>query len=205
MARHALPRRTALLAALVMAMLLAGCSGMRIVDADVRAFTTDQGVTPPMTYRFERMLSQQQLGESQERLEAIVQAELARVGMERVAANPRYTVAFDLRMARDPRAPWDDPPHWGGLYHRGMVVTPSGAVVYYPMLSMQFDTPYYRREVQLLVRRLSDGVLVFESRANHDGRWSDDAAVLPAMFEAALRGFPHPPPGLRRVDVEIPR
>ncbi|MCB2004426.1 MAG: DUF4136 domain-containing protein, partial [Rhodoferax sp.] len=66
-------------------------------------------------------------------------------------------------------------------------------------------SPYYRREVQLLVRRLSDGQLVFESRANHDGRWSDDAAVLPAMFEAALRGFPNPPQGLRRVEVEIPR
>jgi hypothetical protein len=196
-------RWTALLAALMM-LALGGCSGMRIVDSDVRAFTTGQGVTVPMTYRFERMPSQQALGAPQERLEAIVQTELARVGMERVDTNPRYSVAFDLRMARDPRAPWDDPPHWGGLYH-GMVVTPNGAVVYYPMLSMQFDTPYYRREVQLLVRRLSDGVLVFESRANHDGRWSDDAAVWPAMFEAALRGFPNPPQGLRRVNVEIPR
>jgi hypothetical protein len=27
--------------------------------------------------------------------------------------------------------------------------------------------------------------------------------VFPAMFEAALAGFPNPPPGLRRVDVLI--
>jgi len=46
---------------------------------------------------------------------------------------------------------------------------------------------------------------VFESRANHDGRWSDDLAVVPAMFEAALRGFPNPPQGVRRVDIEIAR
>lgn len=201
MARHFLQRCTLLLATLV---LLAGCSAMRIVDSDVRAFTTDAGVTPPLTYRFERMPSQQALGEIQLRLEAMVQAELGRVGMQRDEASPRYSVAFETRVARDPRAPWDDPPFWGRMYH-DVVVTPGGNVVYYPVMPVQSDTPYYRREVQLLVRRLSDGVLVFESRANHDGRWSDDAAVLPAMFEAALRGFPTPPQGVRRVNVEIPR
>jgi len=190
-----------LVAALV---LLAGCSGMRIVDSDVRAFTTDQGVRVPATYRFERMPSQQARGDSQDRLEAIVQAELAKVGLQRDDAAALYSVAFELRFARDPRAPWDDPPYWGGLY-RGVIVTPTGTVVHVPMLPMQFDVPYYRREIQLLVRRLSDSQLVFESRANHDGRWSDDLAVVPAMFEAALRGFPNPPQGVRRVDIEIAR
>ncbi len=190
-----------LVAALV---LLAGCSGMRIVDSDVRAFTTHQGVTVPASYRFERMLSQQARGEPQERLEAIVQAELAKVGMRRDDAAARYSVAFELRVARDPRAPWDDPPYWGGMY-RSLIVTPGGTILHVPTLPLQFDLPYYRREIQLLVRRLSDGQLVFESRAHHDGRWSDDAAVVPAMFEAALSGFPNPPQGLRRVDVQLPR
>lgn len=190
-----------LLAALAM---LAGCSGMRIVDSDVQAYSTNQGVSVPATYRFERLPSQQDRGDTQGRLEAIVQAELAKVGMARNDTDPRYSVAFELRLARDPRAPWDDPPYWGGM-RGGVVVTPAGTVVHVPMVALHFDTPYYRREVQLLVRRLSDGVLVFESRANHDGRWSDDDAVLPAMFEAALHGFPNPPQGLRRVNVEIPR
>jgi hypothetical protein len=190
-----------LLAALAM---LAGCSGMRIVDSDVQAYSTNQGVSVPATYRFERLPSQQERGDTQGRLEAIVQAELAKVGMVRNDTDPRYSVAFDLHLARDPRAPWDDPPYWGGM-RGGVVVTPAGTVVHVPMVALHFDTPYYRREVQLLVRRLSDGVLVFESRANHDGRWSDDDAVLPAMFEAALHGFPNPPQGLRRVNVEIPR
>lgn len=202
MTRQLLMRRwIPLLAALE---LLAGCSGMRIVDSDVQSYATHQGVSVPASYRFERLPSQQVRGQSQDRLETIVQAELAKVGMQRNDAAARYSVAFELRMARDPRAPWDDPPYWGGL-RGGVVVTPAGAVVHVPMVALQFDTPYYRREVQLLVRRLSDGVLVFESRANHDGRWSDDAAVLPAMFEAALRGFPNPPQGMRRVVVEIPR
>jgi hypothetical protein len=29
--------------------------------------------------------------------------------------------------------------------------------------------------------------------------------VLPAMLDSALRGFPQPPPGTRRINVEIPR
>ncbi len=195
-------RRLALTTAIAF---LAGCSGMRIVDADVRAFSVGQGVVVPATYRFERLPSQQQPGTSRNHLEAIAQAELAKVGLLRDDVAPRYSVMIALQLARDPRAPWDDPPLWGGMYHGNIVVLPSGAMVLAPMMAIQFDMPYYRREVHLLVRRLSDGVLVFESRANHDGRWSDDDAVVPAMFEAALRGFPNPPQGLRRVDIEIPR
>ncbi len=194
-----------LLALMASAALLAGCAGMRIVDSDVRAFSADHGVQVPATYRFERLPSQQRKGEFRDWLEEIAQAELAKVGMQRDDVAPQYSVMIELHMARDPRAPWDDPPMWGGFYHRNVVVLPSGAVVVVPMMAMQFDMPYYRRETHLVVRRLSDGVVVFESRANHDGRWSDDEAVLPAMIEAALRGFPNPPAGMRRVNIEIPR
>jgi hypothetical protein len=186
-------------------LVLTGCSGMRIVDSDVRAFATGQGVSVPASYRFERLPSQQAQGEAQAQLEAVVQAELAKVGMQRDDITPQYSVAITLRVARDPRAPWDDPPHWGGMLHHSVVITPNGTVLHYPIATVQFDSPYYRREVHLLVRRLSDGQLVFESRANHDGRWHDDEAVVPAMVEAALRGFPHPPQGVRRVIIEIPR
>lgn len=198
-------RWVALLALTFMMVVLTGCAGMRIVDTDVRAFAAEPGVQVPATYRFERLPLQQRQGEFRDWLETITQAELTQVGMQRDDVAPQYSVMIDLRMARDPRAPWDDAPFWGGFYHRNAVVLPSGAVVYVPTVAMQFDTPYYRREVHLLVRRLSDGMVVFESRANHDGRWSDDRAVLPAMLEAALRGFPNPPQGLRRVDIEIPR
>lgn len=205
MAHERFQRWLTLLALASLAALLSGCAGMRIVDSDVRAFSADRGVELPATYRFERLPSQQARADFQDRLEAIAQAEMAKVGMLRDDVAPRYSVLIELQMARDPRAPWDDPPFWGGLYQRSIVVLPSGGVVYVPMVAMQVDMPYYRREVHLLVRRLSDGVLVFESRANHDGRWRDDAAVLPAMFEAALSGFPNPPTGVRRVDIEIPR
>ena len=75
----------------------------------------------------------------------------------------------------------------------------------HPSLNMEFEFPYYRREIAIGVRRLPDAQVVFESRARHDGRWSDDDAVLPAMVQAALQGFPVAPAGLRRVVIEIPR
>ena len=34
--------------------------------------------------------------------------------------------------------------------------------------------------------------------------YTASGAVLPVMFQAALQGFPNPPAGERRVDIEIP-
>lgn len=190
---------------LALALVLAGCSGMRVVDSNVNAFSSAQGVTVPASYRFERLPSQQARDGRRQWLEMVVQKELDKVGMGLDLSAPRYSVTVDVRMARDPRAPWDDPLRWGGFHGPVVVMTPRGAVFHYPSFGLEFSSPYYRREVSLLMRRLSDGVLVYETRASHDGRWSDDEAVLPAMFEAALRDFPNPPAGTRRVDIEIAR
>ena len=55
------------------------------------------------------------------------------------------------------------------------------------------------------MRDLTTQKVVFETRAVHDGVWSDGLAVLPAMLDSALLGFPQPPAGVRRINVEIPR
>lgn len=191
---------------LLLVLALAGCSGMRIVDSDVRAFTASQGVQVPATYRFEILPSQQAAPQQRDTLERIVQEALEQVGMQRDDGAARYSVRFDYRLSQDPRSPWDDDPFLAPGFGMGFpIVSRSGMVYYFPMRMSTFDRPWYRREVTLLVRRLSDGALVFESSARHDGYWSDDLAVLPAMFEAALRDFPNPPEGPRRVNIEIPR
>lgn len=184
---------------------LTGCSGMRIVDSDVRAYTTAQAVSVPATYRFELLPSQQAQPVRRFALQDMVQAELDKVGMRRDEVAPQYSVRFDLRVQQDARSPWSDPFHAAGFFPAYPVVTPHGVVYHYRMPLFVMEMPWYRREVSLLIRRLSDGELVFESNARNDGNWSDDAAVLPAMFEAALRDFPNPPQGLRRVNIEIPR
>ena len=187
--------------------LLGGCSGMRIVDSDVSAFSTP--LTPatalPLRYRFERLPSQQAHAEQSAALEALVQPALERAGLQRDDTSPQYTVQLDLRMFRDPQAPWDDPRYVGGYAVPHLAWGRYGLLMRHPSLNMEFEFPYYRREIAIVVRRLPDAQVVFESRARHDGRWSDDDAVLPAMVQAALQGFPVAPAGLRRVVIEIPR
>lgn len=60
------------------------------------------------------------------------------------------------------------------------------------------------REVHLVVRDLSSQKVVFESRAVNESQWVGDEATLAAMFDAALKGFPQPPQGVRRVRIEVP-
>jgi hypothetical protein len=47
--------------------------------------------------------------------------------------------------------------------------------------------------------------VVYETRAMHDGVWSDSTPVFATLFQAALANFPNPPAGLRRVNIDIPR
>jgi hypothetical protein len=190
---------------LLLVLALSGCSGMRIIESDVRAYTARQAITVPATYRFEQLPSQQAMPEQRSVLEGIVQAELDKVGMRRVDTAAQYSVSVELRMHKDPRAPWDDPSFGPGAYRGFPIVTRHGVVYPYPGPFFAPSLPWYRREVSLLMRRLTDGELVFETHANSDGYWSDDAAVVPAMVEAALRDFPNPPQGPRQVNIEIPR
>ena len=192
---------------LMASLLLTACAGMRIVDTDVSNFPgpAAQAIPQAATYRFERLPSQQAQAQQSAALEALAQAELERVGLRRDDANAQYSVQLGLRTFRDPQAPWDDPRYVRGIAVPAYVNMQYGMLMRHPSLSMQFDFPYYRREITIVVRRLTDAQVVFETRAQHDGRWSEDAAVLPAMFQAALQGFPNPVAGTRRVVVEIPR
>ena len=65
--------------------------------------------------------------------------------------------------------------------------------------------PLYRRTLSVLMRELSSQKVVFETRALHSSPSGDAFAVLPAMLDSALLGFPQPPAGTRRINVEIPR
>jgi Domain of unknown function (DUF4136) len=186
-------------ASLILVFLLAGCAGVRLVDNDVRSFSTLPAIAPgSASYRFERLPSQQSHSAAQDHLESVAQKALAKVGLPRDDANAKYSVQVGARLQVDPRAPWDDPWYggWGfGGYRRGHYFGPG--------FGMGWSSPYYRREVSVVMRDLATSKVVYETHAAHEGRWSDDNAVFPAMFDAALKGFPQPPQGPRRVDVQI--
>lgn len=180
--------------------LLAGCASTFLVDNNVRSFSSLAALPAQPTYRFERLPSQQEPGQAQ--LEAMADAALHGAGLRRDDANPRYAVQVSRRL-QPTLSPWADPWRWGGGwgigYHRRGLGLGFGG----PWGGL--ESLWYHREVVIVVRELPSKRVVFESHASNDGPWLDNATVFPAMFQAAMQGFPNPPPGPRRVDVQVGR
>ena len=181
------------------ALWLTGCASTRLVDSDVQSFSQLAGAPARATYSFERLPSQQAQGAQQSAVEEQARLALAKVGLRQDSAAPFYRVQAHARtdLLAYPDY-WDGPGWgWGGLgVGRG----------FYGGLSMRFPPPtLYRREVGLILREAATGTVVYETRAVHEGVWTDNPAVFAAMFDAALNGFPTPPTGPRRIVLEIPR
>jgi hypothetical protein len=187
------------------ALLLSGCATGYLLDNSVQSFSSLPALPAQATYRFERLPSQQAPAHAQ--LEAMADAALHKAGLRRDDAKPRYTVQVSARLERV-LSPWSSPwDGWGWGWGGGWSGWRMGRHGAYG-LGMggpfgRMESPWYHREVALIVRELPAGRVVFESQAANDGPWMDDSAVFPAMFEAALQGFPNPPAGPRRVDIQV--
>lgn len=190
-------------AACAVLLLAAGCAGTYTLDNTVQSFSHVGALPAPASYRFDRLPSQQ--GPEQAQLEALADPSLTAAGLRRDDAHPRYAVQVSAR-TNPTYSPFDDPwdgMGWGGRWggwgvrrHWGMGV---GVGWGYPP-----QPSWFHREVNVVVRDLSNQQVVYESRAISDGPYFDAAKVFPAMFAAAMQGFPNPPAGPRRVDVQIP-
>ncbi|WP_431275222.1 DUF4136 domain-containing protein [Variovorax ureilyticus] len=203
-----------LLAALAVTVSLTGCATRWVVDSDVRSFSEIGTVPADATYRFERLPSQQYDEAAQLRLEAMAGPALEGVGLRRDDAAPHYTAQIGARVTAeasmwvDPYgSPWWGPGPWGapgpwGPYHGGWGYGSgwSGPGWWGPPPY----NPWYSREVSIVLRELPSNRVVYETRARNDGPYNDSGAILPVMFQAALQGFPNPPKGERRVNLEIP-
>ena len=180
--------------------ILAGCASTYTLDNTVQSFSQIPTLTQPATYRFERLPSQQDVNQPQ--LEAMADPALNAAGLRRDDAAPRYSVQISARTERTV-SPWADPwsrfgwgwGAWGGRRHWGLGIHGGG----YPA-----EPSWFHREVTVVVRDLSNNRVVYESRAVSDGPYFDSAKVFPAMFTAALQGFPNPPAGPRQVNIQIP-
>ncbi len=191
---------------------LTGCGSMRVIDTQVLAISTLPANAPPMTgvrYRFEHLPSQA-LQAGVEGTEALAQAALARVGLTRDDAAATHSVLLGMSvqpyMSDNGSYPWYGvarPRGYGSIMLGGGSWGPGmgyGMGMRYPLISSG-----YRHEVSLLLRDLRNSQVVYETRALHDGPWSDTRNILPVLLDAALKDFPNPPPGPRKVNIEIPR
>lgn len=188
---------------LAAALLLTGCSGLRLVESQVQSLPAS-GLTlePEARFRFERLPSQQAQAGT-EAIETMAEAELKKAGLLRDDAAARYSVLLSTRVQSYRVDDWGLP--HGSTRIGGSLLIGSGGY-YGAGIGMRFPPPArYRHEVTLLLRDLRSGEIVYESSALHEGPWSDSANILPAVLAAALRDFPRPPAGPRRVSVEIPR
>lgn len=183
------------------AALLSGCASGYLLDNQVQSFSGLQtGLPTHPTYTFDRLPSQaNQPGQAQ--LEALADPALFAAGLRRDDASPRYTVQVTARVQRVV-SPWYDPWEpgwgWGGFGYPGPYMGFGWGPVFPRM-----DQAWFQREVGIVMRDKASSRVVYETHASSDGPWLDPSVVLPAMFQAALQGFPNPPAGPRRVDIQI--
>jgi outer membrane murein-binding lipoprotein Lpp len=192
------------MAAATAVLVLAGCASTYKLDNQVQSFSHLPAMPAQPSYRFERSLSQQ-ADPAQQALEALADPALHRAGLRRDDLAPRYSVQVSARTERsvspyaDPWGPWG----WGGGWGVGLGGRHFGLGIGGPW--PRGDSYWFHREVSVIVRELASNKVVYETRAVNDGPWLDNNAVLPAMFDAAMQGFPNPPPGPRRVDIQVGR
>lgn len=207
-------RRRPIGALLAAAALLAGCALPLRLEHEVRSQAAWADAGRPAAgdrYVFERLPSQRSgdAAREQEALESLAEPVLASHGLRRAeaaaggAAAP-WGVQIVARSVRYPHAPWDPPEPRPGWIPHGQIMVGRGVV---GSIGLQWHTrpPYYVRELALTVRDRRSGEVVYETRATQDGPWADAPTLWRALLQAALDGFPAPPPGPRRVVVEPPR
>jgi hypothetical protein len=180
-------------AALCLAAALAGCAVPRMIDSDVQSFVGTASAVTGATYKFERLPSQAH-NPAQDQIEALATDALAKAGLRRNDATPRYLaqVGVNVEGMRNPN------------YRpaRSRLVLGTNGIWYEQALFMDMENPWYRHQVHLLLREAATGHVAYETTATFDGPWSDTLNLLPPILEAALRDYPMP--GTRRVVVELP-
>jgi hypothetical protein len=183
------------------ASLLAGCAGPRLIDTQVNSFAP-QAVAPGTSYQFERLPSQMADPAGQARLEKLAEQAFAKVGLRRQNAASLNVVVTAVQRQESTPSQSGFNIGWGlgWAFGNGAISVGSRG----PLFAGLDARPTYWRQVSLIMRNTA-GAVVFESHASHEGLWADSDAILAAMLDAALQGFPAPPVGVRRVNIEIPR
>ncbi len=190
-------------ALLLMVFLVSGCASVRLIDSQVTSFAP-QPITPGARFQFERLPSQMADPVNQTRLEQLAEQALGKVGLTRQNSAPLLVQVSAVQRQENTFRQSGMGIGWGlgwvfGNGAIGIGVGNQGSLFPGPEASTR-----YWRQVSLIIRN-NAGAVVFESHASHDGIWADGDAVLAALLDAALQGFPAPPNGVRRVNIEIPR
>ena len=208
-ARPARQRTSRLLAACALvagAALLSGCAGPRLVESDVRSYSTLAALPSPPTYRIERLPSQQARPEAFGAIEAEAERALARVGLRRDEAQARLVAQIGAEGGYAVPRDW---PYWAtdpfyGRFGWGLGWGGRGWGLGFGTGGL-FDGPptLYHRRVSLVLRDAASQQVVYETSAVYEDVWTQDPLIYGVLFDQALSGFPRPPATERRVRSEM--
>lgn len=192
------------------ALFLAGCAGLRAVDVDVTSFASwPSGLVagPGSTYRFERLPSQQPGAVQRDRLETFTREALSRKGLQLSPATGQYSVQVSTNSQLVTDGYSTGGSNVGistGIFSGGGGGGGFGGISFgFPLGGAGAGSSGYRIELVILLRSLQTNSVVFESRAYALMPSGEDPAVLSAMVDAALRGFPVPLTGPQRYRIDL--
>ena len=198
-AMHRGSRWMALASLALATVVLTGCATSRNIDSEVRSFGGSTPIAAGATYRFERLPSQDP--KVQEPLEAAAQKALGAKGLVRTDTKASYSVQVRLDveiLTPDLMTRWAHSP-----FPDRIVLAPDGSLwrqVRRPMM----DPQWYRRTMQVVVRDLANGNIAYDTRAMHDGPWSDTPNLVAPLLEAALSDFPNSESKPKTITVVLP-
>ncbi|MEO6030989.1 MAG: DUF4136 domain-containing protein, partial [Burkholderiaceae bacterium] len=72
-----------------------------------------------------------------------------------------------------------------------------------PGLGWYVPSPTFEREVTLLIRDRQTGQLLYEAHASNLGTSASIGALLPALYQAAMKDFPASGPNPRKVTIDL--
>jgi hypothetical protein len=201
---------------LTMTLVLGGCASLNRIDSEVTTFGPWPTDRQAGTFTFDRLPSQQVHPEHRQMLEDAARGALEAAGF-RVAVDSdsaEYLMQLGARIElNDPwiynqplfvNGGWGWP--YGGYGYGRWGRRPFGFNSYWGgrgYWGPGYDTPTFDREVALVIRDNKTGKLLYETRAASSGFSDSLDAVMPAMFAAALEGFPNAVPETRSVTTQI--
>ena len=181
------------ISAVAVATTLTACASFNQLSSDVSTFSQWPANRKAASYAFDRLPSQQANAEAQQRLEDAAARALKTAGFTPAtdAKNADVTVQLGARVNVQDASPFDDPFWWRGGLYRGYAVRGYRAGGFGLGFGRSFyGTPNFEREVAVLIRDKKTGDALYEARAVNDGASQAINSLLPAMYDAALQGFP---------------
>ena len=183
--------------ALAAALLLSACGTIRNVDADVSSYAGQTAAVQGATYRFEQLPSQAK-EPLREQIQAMAETALGAAGLKRDDPAARYTVEIGLVSEQYLRQPVL-------LLSRHSRLVLANDPLFWPpyMYGSSLNNPWYRYQLRLVMRDTSNAKIAYETNAELEVPWSDSINMIPALLSAALRDYPVPPSGSRKINVDL--